>query len=187
MLLKMSPEEARALMHDWVQSASLRIHMECVAACMSSFCDGNETECGRWTVAGLLHDFDYEKHPTQEEHPFKGVEYLQEHTDVDKEIIEAILGHATYSGVPRVSKMAKTLFAVDELSGFIVACALVRPTGLEGMAAKSVRKKLKNKNFAAAVSREDINTGVEELGVELSDHINQCIDAFRSSSIDIHS
>ena len=174
-------------MHEWVESPSLRTHMECVAACMSSFCGDDEVERNRWTVTGLLHDFDYEKHPTQEEHPFKGIEYLQEHTDVDEDIINAILGHATYSGVARESQMAKTLFAVDELAGFIVACALVRPTGLEGMAAKSVRKKLKNKNFAAAVSREDINTGVEELGVELSDHINQCIDAIRSSSIDIHS
>ena len=174
-------------MHEWVESPSLRTHMECVAACMSSFCSDDEVERNRWTVTGLLHDFDYEKHPTQEEHPFKGIEYLQEHTDVDEDIINAILGHATYSGVARESQMAKTLFAVDELAGFIVACALVRPTGLEGMAAKSVRKKLKNKNFAAAVSREDINTGVEELGVELSDHINQCIDAIRSSSIDIHS
>ena len=173
-------------MHDWVQSSSLRTHMECVAACIRSFCDGDKEECDRWTVTGLLHDFDYEKHPTQEEHPFKGVEYLREHTDVDEDIIEAILGHATYSGVSRESKMAKTLFAVDELSGFIVACALVRPTGLEGMAAKSVRKKLKNKNFAAAVSREDINMGVEELGIEISDHINQCIDAIRTSNIDIH-
>jgi predicted hydrolase (HD superfamily) len=183
----MTPEEARVLMHNWVQSPSLRTHMECVAACMSSFCDGDKEECDRWAVTGILHDFDYEKHPTQEEHPFKGIEYLQEHTDADEDIIQAILGHATYSGVARESQMAKTLFAVDELSGFIVACALVRPTGLDGMASKSVRKKLKNKNFAAAVSREDINTGVEELGVELSDHINQCIDAIRSSSIDIHS
>ena len=94
--------------------------MECVAACMSSLCDGDEAECDRWTVTGLLHDFDYEKHPTHEEHPFKGVKHLQEHTDADEDIIQAILGHATYSGVARESQMAKTLFAVDELSELLI-------------------------------------------------------------------
>ena len=116
-----------------------------------------------------------------------GVTHLQEHTDVDKGIIEAILGHAPYSGVPRETAMARTLFAVDELAGFIVACALVRPTGLDGMAAKSVRKKLKNKAFAAAVSREDIQLGVEELGAELGPHIDRCIAAIADASIEISS
>ena len=110
---------------------------------------------------------------------------MRNHTDVDEEIIEAILGHATYSGVPRTSDLAKTLFAVDELSGFMVACALVRPTGLEGMGAKSVRKKLKNKKFAAAVSREDIVAGANELGVELATHIETCIEAINTAAIDI--
>ena len=187
MLMPISPEEARTLMREWVGSAALRTHMECVAACMASYCGGDDTERDRWIVTGLLHDFDYERHPTKEEHPFVGVDHLRNHTDVGEEVIEAILGHATYSGVPRTSDMAKTLFAVDELSGFIVACALVRPTGLEGMRAKSVRKKLKIKKFAAGVSREDITTGVEELGVELSEHIDRCIDAIYAAGINIHS
>ena len=148
--------------------------------------DGNDADRNNWIVAGLLHDFDYERHPTKEEHPFIGVDYLRNNTDVGDEVIDAILGHATYSGVPRVSDMARTLFAVDELAGFIVACALVRPTGLEGMQAKSVKKKLKNKKFAAAVSREDIGVGIEELGVELSEHIDRCIDAIRTAGINIH-
>jgi len=182
----MSPEEARTLMMEWVESESLRTHMECVAACMDLYCTGDDEERDRWIVAGLLHDFDYEKHPTQEEHPFVGVDYLRNNTDVDEEVIEAILGHATYSGVPRTTDMAKTLFAVDELAGFIVACGLVRPTGLEGMQAKSVKKKLKNKNFAAGVSREDIAVGIEELGVDLSVHVDRCIDAIRTAGISIH-
>ena len=183
----MSPQEARTLMMEWVESEALRTHMECVAACMDSYCTGDAQERDAWIVAGLLHDFDYQRHPSVEEHPFVGVEYLRNNTDVSEEIIEAILGHATYSGVERVTSMAKTLFAVDELAGFIVACALVRPTGLEGMQAKSVKKKLKNKNFAAAVSREDIAVGIEELGVELSEHIDRCIDAIRTADINIHS
>ena len=183
----MSPEDARTLMMEWVESAALRTHMECVAACMASYCSGDGAERDRWIITGLLHDFDYERHPTMEEHPFVGVDYLRNHTDVGEEVVEAILGHATYSTVPRTTDMAKTLFAVDELSGFIVACALVRPTGLEGMRAKSVRKKLKNKKFAAAVSREDITTGIEELGVELSEHIDRCIDAINAARINIHS
>ena len=182
----MSPQEARTLMMEWVESEALRTHMECVAACMDSYCTGDAQERDAWIVAGLLHDFDYQRHPSVEEHPFVGVEYLRNNTDVSEEIIEAILGHATYSGVERVTSMAKTLFAVDELAGFIVACALIRPTGLEGMQAKSVKKKLKNKNFAAAVSREDIAAGIEELGVELSEHIDRCIDAIRNAGINIH-
>jgi len=182
----MSPEEARTLMMEWVESEALRTHMECVAACMDSYCTGDAQGRDAWIVAGLLHDFDYQRHPSVEEHPFVGVAYLRNNTDVGEEIIEAILGHATYSGVERITDMAKTLFAVDELAGFIVACALIRPTGLEGMQAKSVKKKLKNKNFAAAVSREDIAVGIEELGVDLSEHIDRCIDAIRTASINIH-
>ena len=185
-ITSMSPEEARTLMMEWVESESLRTHMECVAACMDSYCTGDAQERDAWIVAGLLHDFDYQRHPSVEEHPFVGVAYLRNNTDVGEEVIEAILGHATYSGVERVTSMAKTLFAVDELAGFIVACALIRLTGLEGMQAKSVKKKLKNKNFAAAVSREDIAAGIEELGVELSEHIDRCIDAIRTAGINIH-
>ena len=128
-------------------------------------------EKDRWLVAGLLHDMDYEKHPTREEHPFVGVAHLREHTDVDKSIIEAILGHAEYSGTPRTTPMAKCLFAVDELAGFIVACAKVRPNGISDLQPKSVKKKLKDKAFCRAVNRDEVRQGAEELGWELDDLI----------------
>jgi len=144
-------------------------------------------EKDRWVVCGLLHDFDYEKHPSAEEHPFVGVRHLEE-IGVDEEIRNAILGHADYSGVARVTPMARALFAVDELSGFIVACAKVRPEGVSTLTPKSVKKKLKDKAFAAAVSREDIRVGIEELtplmqGVDgefdQTVHIQRCIDAIK--------
>ena len=177
----MTPEDARALMHRWTASPALRVHMECVAACMDSYARRLEPDQrDRWVVCGLLHDFDYEKHPTKEEHPRVGVEHLRT-LGVDREILDAILGHAAYTGVPRTTPMAKALFACDELSGFIVACAKVRPGGFEGMTAKGVKKKLKDKAFAAAVSRADIRVGVEELGAITRDdeaaHIQTCIDA----------
>jgi predicted hydrolase (HD superfamily) len=173
----MTIEEARQLMEEWTPSKSLRGHMESVSACMHAYAQKvAPDDADRWVVAGLLHDFDYEKHPSAEEHPYVGVKHLQG-MDVDEEICTAILGHADYTNTPRVTPMAQTLFAVDELSGFIVACAKVRPTGVEGMAPKSVKKKLKDKSFAAAVSREDIRVGVEELGVDLTEHIQTCIDA----------
>jgi predicted hydrolase (HD superfamily) len=177
----MTPDEARTLMHEWTESEALRIHMECVAACMGAYADRHEPDQkDRWLVCGLLHDFDYEKHPTQEEHPMVGVAHLREQTDVDDEIIDAILGHAEYTGTPRTSAMSKSLFAVDELAGFIVACAKVRPNGIADLAPKSVKKKLKDKAFAAAVSRADITTGIDELGVDPTEHIQTCIDAIRA-------
>ncbi len=173
----MTPDEARSLMHEWTPSASLRGHMESVAACMGAYADRlAPADRDRWVVAGLLHDFDYEKHPTTAEHPYIGVKHL-ESLGVDEEIRTAILGHAAYTNTPRVSPMAKALFAVDELSGFIVACAKVRPTGIDGMEPASVKKKLKDKSFAAAVSRDDIRIGAEEFGVDPSEHIRTCIDA----------
>jgi putative nucleotidyltransferase with HDIG domain len=179
----MTPDEARQLMHEWTESEALRIHMECVAACMARYADTLASgDKDRWIVAGLLHDMDYEKHPTQEEHPFVGVKHLRERGDVDDEIIDAILGHAEYSGTPRATPMAKTLFAVDELAGFIVACCKVRPAGIGDLQPKSVKKKLKDKAFAAAVSRADINQGVEELGVDTTEHIQTCIDALRAEA-----
>lgn len=186
----MTPEQARALMHEWVPSESLRAHMEAVAACMAAYAARlDPASVERWTVCGLLHDFDYERHPTQSEHPFVGVRHL-ESLGIDEEIRTAILGHADYSGVPRVSPMAKTLYAVDELAGFIVACAKVRPAGLADLEAKSVRKKLKDKAFAAAVSREDITRGAADLaslvGASPAEfeaaHIQACIDALRPAA-----
>jgi len=179
----MTPDAARDLMNQWTESPALRQHMECVAACMGAYAEKYEPhQKDRWIVAGLLHDMDYEKHPTKEEHPFICVKHLRENTDVDDEIIQAILGHAEYSGTLRQTPMQKSLFAVDELAGFIVACAKVRPNGISDMEAKSVKKKLKDKAFAAAVSREDIQAGIEELGVDPTEHVQMCIDAIREES-----
>ncbi len=180
----MNVDDARALMEEWTESESLRVHMESVAACVAHYARYLEPDHEeRWTVAGLLHDFDYEKHPSAEEHPFVGVKKLEE-LGVDEEIRTAILGHAEYSGVPRETPMAKALFACDELAGFIVACAKVRPSGIADLAPKSVKKKLKDKAFAAAVSREDIAKGLDELGpiaeVDQTQHIQNCIDAIRA-------
>ncbi len=180
----MSPNDARALMQQWTQSPALRQHMEAVAACMAAYAEKlDPPQRDRWVAAGLLHDMDYEKHPTRSEHPFVAVEHLQGRGDVDDEIIQAILGHAEYSGVERKTSMAKTLFAVDELAGFIVACCKVRPNGISDLEPKSVTKKLKDKAFAAAVSRLDIDQGIAELGVERSDHIQICIDAIRAAGL----
>lgn len=171
-------------MEQWVASPALRVHMECVAACMGAYAEKLEpSETERWHIAGLLHDFDYEKHPSKDEHPFVGVKYLQANTDVDQEITDAILGHAEYSGTPRTTPMQIALFAVDELAGFIVACAKVRPNGIADLQPKSVKKKLKDKAFAANVSRDDIAKGLSEIGplagVDETQHIQVCIDALR--------
>ena len=182
----MNVEQARALMYEWTSSEALRKHMESVAACMGACAEKYEPgRRDRWIIVGLLHDMDYEKHPTREEHPFVGVEHLGERGDVDEEIIEAILGHADYSGVARESSMAKALFAVDELAGFIGACCKVRPNGIADLQPKSVRKKLKDKAFAAAVSREDIRKGIEALGVDATQHIQTCIDAMRADAVQL--
>lgn len=183
----MTIDEARKLMREWTANPALRVHMEAVAACVGAYADqlapgGRE----RWVVCGLLHDFDYEKHPTAAEHPFAGVKHL-ESLGVDEEIRTAILGHAQYSGVARESKLAKALFACDELAGFIVACAKVRPEGIATLEASSVKKKLKDKSFAAGVSREDVALGIEEFGpvagVDLTAHIEKCIGAIRAAGV----
>ncbi|MEL6616648.1 MAG: HDIG domain-containing metalloprotein, partial [Bacteroidota bacterium] len=124
-------DDARALLHTWTETDSLRRHAEAVSASMGGMAREMDGDEGLWRVTGLLHDMDYEKHPTPEEHPFVGVKEL-ERLGYPEEVRTAILGHATYSGVPRETDMAKALFAVDELSGFVVACAYVRPTKLEG-------------------------------------------------------
>lgn len=174
-------------MHEWTDSPALRGHMEAVAACMGAYAESlGASNTDDWIVTGLLHDFDYEKHPSKEEHPFVGVREL-ESKQVDRAILDAILGHATYSGIDRESPMAKALFAVDELAGFIVACAKVRPNGIGDLKPKSVRKKLKDKAFAAAVSRDDIAVGLAEMktivpDLEESDHIQTCIDAISGAA-----
>jgi predicted hydrolase (HD superfamily) len=182
----MTIDDARSLMHEWVRGEALRTHIECVAACMAAYAERLESDPAkrdRWVITGLLHDFDYEKHPSREEHPFIGVSHLRERGDVGEEIIDAILGHAEYSGVPRTTPIAKALYAVDELAGFIVACAKVRPNGIADLAPKSVKKKLKDKAFAAGVNREDIRIGIAEMGVDETQHIQMCIDAIRGAEL----
>lgn len=177
----MTVDQARELMRQWTQSEALRGHMEAVAACMEACAQRlAPDDVDRWVVCGLLHDFDYEKHPSKEEHPFVGVRHLAS-LGVDEEIQQAILGHAAYTGVERSTPMARALFACDELAGFIVACAKVRPNKLEDLKPRSVKKKLKDKSFAAAVSREDIARGIAEFGVDESEHIQLCIDAIRAA------
>jgi putative nucleotidyltransferase with HDIG domain len=162
----------------WTESDSLRKHMLAVEAAMRAYARRFGEDEEKWGITGLLHDMDYEKHPTPEEHPMVGVREL-ESRGYPEDVIHAIKGHADYLDVPRDTLMSKTLYAVDELSGFIVACALMRPEGLENMKAKSVRKKMKQKSFAAAVNREDMVRGAEELGVDLNEHIEFVAHALR--------
>jgi putative nucleotidyltransferase with HDIG domain len=174
-------EESWELLCGWTASDSLRKHMLAVEAAMRAYARKFGEDEEKWGITGLLHDMDYEKHPTPDEHPMVGVREL-EGRGYPRDVIHAIKGHADYLDVPRDTLMSKTLYAVDELSGFIVACALVRPEGLEGLKAKSVRKKMKQKSFAAAVNREDIVRGAEELGVDLNEHIEFVAGALRERS-----
>jgi putative nucleotidyltransferase with HDIG domain len=174
-------EDAWDLMCEWTGSDSLRKHMLAVEAAMRAYARRFGEDEEKWGVTGLLHDMDYEKYPTQDGHPMVGVGEL-ERLGYPDDILHAIKGHADYLDVPRDTLMSKTLYAVDELSGFIVACALMRPEGLENMKAKSVRKKMKQKSFAAAVNREDIVRGAEELGVDLNEHIEFVAYALRERS-----
>ncbi len=180
----MTRDEALPLMHEYTESESLRRHMYCVEIAMRGYAKHYGEDEEAWGLTGLLHDFDYEKYPNQEHsategHPSFGVKLLRERGLPDT-MCEAILGHATYCSVPRTSLMAKALFAVDELSGFLVACALVRPgKSLDDLQIKSVKKKLKDKAFAKGVNRDDIRQGAEELGVPLEEHIQFMIDTLR--------
>jgi putative nucleotidyltransferase with HDIG domain len=176
----MNREQAWGLLTEFTQSESLRKHALAVESCMRAYARKFGENEETWAITGLLHDFDYERHPTPEEHPFVGEKILAER-GYPEEIRRAILSHAQYSGVPRQSKMEKTLFACDELAGFITACAMVKPSkSLAEVEAKSVRKKMKDKAFARAVSRSDITEGAAELGIELEEHIAFCVDAMRS-------
>jgi putative nucleotidyltransferase with HDIG domain len=170
-------EDAWSLVCEWISSDSLRKHVLGVEAAMRAYArQGGEDE-ELWGIAGLVHDLDYERYPDLETgHPRHALKEL-EARGYPTEVIDAVAGHAEFLGVPRETPLAKTLFAVDELSGFIAACALVRPTGIEGMTPKSVRKKLKQPSFAAKVDREQIRRGIEELGVDESQHIQFVIDA----------
>jgi putative nucleotidyltransferase with HDIG domain len=164
-------DEAWALVEEWVASDSLRKHLLGVETGMRAYARrwGEDEEL--YAVTGLLHDLDYERYPDLATgHPRKALELFRE-KDYPPELIDAVAGHAEFLNVPRETRMAKTLYAVDELSGFISACALVRPTGISGMTPKSVKKKLKQPSFAAGVDREEVRRSAEELGVDFDEHV----------------
>jgi predicted hydrolase (HD superfamily) len=175
-------QEAWELLCEYTKGDSLRKHGRAVEiamrACAAHY-GGPESDVDEWGMVGLLHDFDYEMFPSADEHPFKGANIMCGRGYPDR-MIRAIMGHATYTGVPRDTQMARALFATDELCGFLVACALVRPSrSLDDMEVSSVKKKLKDKAFARSVNRDDIYQGAAELGVELDEHIRFVIDALR--------
>ncbi len=174
-----SRNEAWNLLCEYTQSESLRKHALAVEQIMRAYARkwGEDEEL--YGIVGLLHDFDYERYPTMEEHPYRGCEILRER-GYPEDIITAIMGHASYTGVPRETRLAKTLFACDELTGFMFAVTFVRPSkSIHEVTPKSVRKKLKQPSFAASVSREDIEMGIIELGVERDEHIQFVIDALK--------
>jgi len=185
-----SRSDTLALMREYTASESLRKHMLSVEAAMRAYAGKFGEDEERWGTTGLIHDFDYERFPNNahsptEEHPSEGVRILRA-KGYPEDILQAILGHAQYCSTPRESRMAKTLFAVDELTGLITATALVRPTkSVHEVDAKSVRKKMKDKAFARGVSREDVINGAQELGVDLDEHINFVIGAMQTRSADL--
>ena len=176
--------DALALLHEYTASDSLRKHMLAVEAAMRAYAGKWSEDAERWGLAGLMHDFDYEKwpnasHAADAEHPAEGVRLLRSR-GYPEDVLQAILGHATYTGVQRDTRMAKALFAVDELTGLITAAALVRPSrSVLDLEAGSVKKKMNDKAFARGVSREDVTSGAEEIGVPLDDHITFVIGAMR--------
>jgi putative nucleotidyltransferase with HDIG domain len=177
-----SRDEAWELLCEYTKGDSLRKHALAVEtamrACAQRYGDA-DADVDEWGLVGLLHDFDYEMFPAADQHPFTGANILCGR-GYSERFIKAIMGHATYTGVPRDTDMAKALFATDELCGFLVACALVRPSrSLDDMEVKSVKKKLKDKHFARSVNRDDIVQGPEELGVDLDEHIRFVIDALK--------
>jgi putative nucleotidyltransferase with HDIG domain len=179
-----SREETLALVHEYTASDSLRKHMLAVEAAMRAYATKFGEDSERWGLTGLVHDFDYERFPNAahsptEEHPAEGVRILRAR-GWPEDILEAILGHGNYTGVPRVTRLAKTLYAVDELTGLVTATALVRPSrSVHEVDARSVRKKMKDKAFARGVNREEVVAGAADLGVELDEHIAFVIGAMR--------
>jgi putative nucleotidyltransferase with HDIG domain len=171
---------AWGLLTEFTQSESLRKHALAVEACMGAYAKKFGGDEALWGVVGLLHDFDYDKYPSLEDHPYRGSEILKQR-GYSEEIRRAILSHASYTGVKRESPMEKALFACDELAGFLTACALVKPgKSLSEVEASSVKKKMKDKAFARSVNRDDIVNGATELGVPLEEHIAFCIEAMRA-------
>jgi len=177
--------DAWALVCEWIDSDSLRKHVLGVEAAMRAYARRDSEDEEKWAITGLVHDLDYERYPDPDTgHPRYALREL-EARGYPSDVIDAVAGHAEYLGVPRETRLAKTLYAVDELSGFIAACARVRPTGLEGMKPKSVRKKLKQPSFAAKVDREQIARGIEELGVDEGEHIQLVIDAMAANAAEL--
>lgn len=183
----MNREDAFAIVNEYVKNPNLVKHMLAVEAAMRFYARKYGQDEEKWAVAGLLHDFDWEIHPTMEEHPLAGEPILREH-GVPEEIIRAVLSHATHTGIPRETLMEKALFACDEVTGLITAVALVRPSrALYDLKVKSVKKKWKDKSFAAGADREEMEKGAEEFGVELWEHVANVIEAMNeiAESLDL--
>lgn len=181
----MNRDQALAILHEFTQSESLRKHALAVESCVVAYARKFGADEQKWSVTALLHDFDYEMHPDAPDHPMKGEAILAQR-GVDEEIRRAILSHANYSGVPRVSLLEKTLFACDELAGFLTAVSYVKPSrSISEVDVRSVRKKLKDKAFARSVNRDDIENGTRELGVDLEDHIEFCIKAMQARAAEL--
>ncbi len=177
----MTYSAALDLMHEYTKSDALRKHMYSVEAAMRAYSKKYGEDEETWAIVGVLHDFDYEMYPNPPDHPAKGSEILKEKGYPD-DVRRAILGHASYMNVPRDSPMAKALYACDELCGFIVACAVIRPNKIADLEVSSVKKKLKDKGFARNVNREDIQLGVQELGIPLDEHIKFVIEAMKNDA-----
>jgi len=177
----MNRSDAMALLRRYTKNEALLRHMFAVEAAMRAYARKFGEDEEKWGITGLLHDFDYEMYPDAPDHPLKGSEILREHGYPD-DVREAILGHAPYTGVPRTTPMAKALYACDELCGFIMACAVIRPNKIADLEPRSVKKKLKDKGFARNVNRDDIVTGTTELGVEETEHIAFVIESMRGIS-----
>ena len=178
-------DDAWALVCEWIGSDSLRKHVLGVEAAMCAYArrDGEDEE--KWAITGLVHDLDYERYPDLDTgHPRYALAELEER-GYPQDVIDAVAGHADFMGVPRETRLATTLYGVDELSGFVVACALVRPTGIDGMKPKSVRKKLKQPSFAAKVDRGQIQQAIEELDVDETEHIQLVIDALAENASEL--
>jgi len=175
-----SREQALALLHEWIQNPNLRKHCYAVEAAMRHQARARGADEERWGLTGLIHDFDWERHPDAERHPSEGVKVLRS-LGWPEDVCAAVLGHARHTGVARDSEMAKVLYACDELCGFLVACALIMPhKSLDEVEVAGVRKKMKRADFARNVSREDIVSGAAELGVDLDAHIAATLEALRS-------
>src|SRR6188474_979122 len=176
--MTMTREEALALVRQYVKNEGLLRHMLSVEAAMRFYAENFSEDVEYWGLVGLLHDFDWEIHPTLDQHPQDGAPMLREE-GYPEEMVEAILSHAEHLDMPRDTPLKKTLFACDELSGFVHACGLVRPDGIDSLTPKSVRKKLKQPSFAAGVHRDEVYQGAEDLGVELDEHISNVVSALR--------